>query len=132
MSLTLQQGAPDGRRAWTIEELASLTPQELALAISIKQYQGIAIPTVGSGSVPPVAAAMPVQSGRIAPVKPGIRKAGELQLPEALARMRKVCPKCGETKTAGRDFGPRLTGSGKIVPQSWCRDCRGKPNKQAK
>lgn len=38
------------------------------------------------------------------------------------------CPNCGKT-AHGKDeieelFGYRNMGIGKIIPQSWCRDCR--------
>ena len=44
------------------------------------------------------------------------------------------CPKCG-AKAVGREeiekiFGYRNMGDGRIIPQSWCKECRSNPNKQ--
>lgn len=36
----------------------------------------------------------------------------------------KECPKCDKTKDVDTDFGWRLS-KGKIIMQSWCRQCRG-------
>lgn len=38
------------------------------------------------------------------------------------------CPKCGKVahgkEEIEEEFGYRNMGCGKIIPQSWCRDCR--------
>lgn len=125
------QNAP--RRAWTVEELQSLTVEELTLAIALKQYQGISIPALvgaapGSGLVAPVVAMGPARTATLAVAKPR-KPSAEVQLPDNVAKMRKRCPRCGETKNIGTGFGPRMTASGKVLPQSYCRECRSKPQK---
>lgn len=42
--------------------------------------------------------------------------------------MTAVCPHCGQEKSLTADFGLKRLKSGKLKPQSWCRQCRNSPD----
>lgn len=41
-----------------------------------------------------------------------------------LLRSLSTCPHCGHKGWVGVSFGVRRMGDGRVIPQSWCRECR--------